>query len=59
MSKSNIRANNLVYTIKEGQTVRNIINGISCEIQQGILTAISGPSGSVKTTFMYALAGLI
>lgn len=59
MSKSNIRANNLVYTIKEGQTVRNILNGISCEIQQGILTAISGPSGSGKTTFMYALAGLI
>jgi putative ABC transport system ATP-binding protein len=59
MSKSNIRANNLVYTIKEGQTVRNILNGITCEIQQGILTAISGPSGSGKTTFMYALAGLI
>lgn len=59
MSKSNIRANNLVYTIKEGQSARNILNGISCEIQHGILTTISGPSGSGKTTFMYALAGLI
>lgn len=59
MSKSNIRANNLVYMIKEGQTVRNILNGISCDIRHGILTTISGPSGSGKTTLMYALAGLI
>ena len=54
----NIVTTNLTYTVSEGGSQRNILNGIDCSIPKGKLTTISGPSGSGKTTFMYALSGL-
>ena len=34
------------------------VNGVSCEFQQGRVYAVTGVSGSGKTTFLSLLAGL-
>jgi putative ABC transport system ATP-binding protein len=49
----------LVYTVTEGSTTRNILDGISCEVPAGQLVVVTGPSGSGKTTLLYALTGII
>ena len=54
-----LSAENLVYTVKEGEKNRNILDGLSCSIPQGVLTTITGSSGSGKTTLLYALSGIL
>ena len=54
-----IIVNDLVYTVNEGTTTRNILDGISCELPAARLVVVTGPSGSGKTTFLYALTGII
>ncbi len=36
-----------------------MLSGVSGEIKAGRMTAIMGPSGAGKTTFMYALMGKV
>ncbi len=59
MNNNSIKISDLHYKVKEGESYREILNGITCDIPEGVLTTISGPSGSGKTTFLYAMAGLI
>jgi putative ABC transport system ATP-binding protein len=42
----------------EGETAVDALCGISLEVERGKLTAVMGPSGSVKSTLMHILAGL-
>lgn len=41
----------------KAQTIK-AVNGVSCRFQQGRVYAITGASGSEKTTFLSLLAGL-
>ena len=54
-----IKVSNLTFTIKEGDSNRNILDNISHEFDEAKFTTISGPSGSGKTTFLYSLAGIL
>lgn len=49
-----LNVQNAVLTING----RNILNGLSHRFTSGTLTAITGPSGTGKTTLLHALAGL-
>jgi iron complex transport system ATP-binding protein len=44
-------------TVRRGATVA--LDGISCRIPEGRLTAIIGPNGAGKSTLLHAMAGLI
>ena len=54
-----INVSNLIFTVKEGEEKRNILDGITYQFLDNKLTTISGPSGSGKTTFLYSLAGIL
>ena len=50
-----LRAENLVK--KYG--ARNVVNGVSFEVQQGEIVGLLGPNGAGKTTSFYMIVGLI
>ena len=54
-----ICVSNLCYKVKDKSGERNILNYINYEFDYGKITTISGSSGSGKTTFLYALAGIL
>lgn len=47
----------LVKTFGEGDEKRNVLDGVSVEINEGEFVAVMGPSGSGKSTLMFALSG--
>ncbi|RHW32393.1 ABC transporter ATP-binding protein [Lysinibacillus yapensis] len=48
----------IVKTFGEGDEQRNVLNGVSVEINEGEFVSVMGPSGSGKSTLMYALSGI-
>lgn len=54
-----IRAVNLCKTFHFNGQSKNVLNGISLDVNQGDFILITGPSGSGKTTFLMTLGGLI
>ena len=50
-----LRAENLVKTYKG----RNVVKGISVEVNQGEIVGLLGPNGAGKTTSFYMIVGLI
>ncbi|MBD2868951.1 ABC transporter ATP-binding protein [Paenibacillus arenilitoris] len=47
----------IVKSFGEGDEKRNVLDGVSVEINEGEFVAVMGPSGSGKSTLMYALSG--
>ncbi|MWV47104.1 ATP-binding cassette domain-containing protein [Paenibacillus sp. HJL G12] len=47
----------IVKSFGEGHERRNVLDGVSMEINEGEFVAVMGPSGSGKSTLMFALSG--
>ena len=53
---SRLTVENINYRYKNGD--RDVLKDVSCEFEEGKLTAIIGPSGSGKSTLLSIIAGL-
>ena len=53
-----IRGENITKSFGLGAEKRNVLDGVSVDIQQGEFVAVMGPSGSGKSTLLYALSGM-
>lgn len=47
----------IVKAFGEGDEQRNVLDGVSVEINEGEFVSVMGPSGSGKSTLMFALSG--
>jgi putative ABC transport system ATP-binding protein len=56
--KKIIVSENIVKSFGQGYEKRNVLDGVSVEINQGEFVAIMGPSGSGKSTLLFALSGM-
>ncbi|MEK3750974.1 ABC transporter ATP-binding protein [Paenibacillus sp. FSL E2-8871] len=56
--KKIIIGENIVKSFGEGDEKRNVLDGVSVEINEGEFVAVMGPSGSGKSTLMFALSGM-
>ena len=56
--KKMIVGENIVKSFGEGDDKRNVLDGVSVEINQGEFVSVMGPSGSGKSTLMFALSGM-
>lgn len=56
--KKSIIGENIVKSFGEGDEKRNVLDGVSVEINEGEFASVMGPSGSGKTTLMFALSGM-
>lgn len=48
----------VVKSFGKGDEKRNVLDGVSVEINEGEFVAVMGPSGSGKSTLMFALSGM-
>lgn len=55
--KKIIIGENIVKSFGEGDEKRNVLDGVSVEINEGEFVSVMGPSGSGKSTLMFALSG--
>ncbi|WII37852.1 ABC transporter ATP-binding protein [Paenibacillus thiaminolyticus] len=55
--KRMIIGDRIVKSFGEGDEKRNVLDGVSVEINEGEFVAVMGPSGSGKSTLMFALSG--
>ena len=49
---------NIFKSFGEGTEERNVLDGVSVEVNQGEFVSVMGPSGSGKSTLIYALSGM-
>ncbi|TCZ75477.1 ABC transporter ATP-binding protein [Paenibacillus albiflavus] len=52
-----IIGDHIVKSFGEGDEKRNVLDGVTVEINEGEFVAVMGPSGSGKSTLMFALSG--
>lgn len=55
--KRMIIGDRIVKSFGEGDEKRNVLDGVSVEINEGEFVTVMGPSGSGKSTLMFALSG--
>lgn len=48
----------IIKAFGAGDEKRNVLNGVSVEMQYGEFVSVMGPSGSGKSTLLYALSGM-
>lgn len=48
----------IVKSFGEGDERRNVLDGVTVEINEGEFVSVMGPSGSGKSTLMFALSGI-
>ncbi|MBN1835991.1 MAG: ABC transporter ATP-binding protein [Spirochaetales bacterium] len=53
-----IASEEIVKSFGVGDEERNVLDGVSVDIQLGEFVAVMGPSGSGKSTLLYALSGM-
>lgn len=53
-----VMGENIVKSFGEGDERRNVLDGVSVEINEGEFVSVMGPSGSGKSTLMFALSGM-
>ena len=56
--KEIIICENIVKSFGKGDEKRNVLDGVSIEINEGEFVSVMGPSGSGKSTLMFALSGM-
>jgi len=56
--KKIIIAENIIKSFGVGSEKRNVLDGVSVEVNEGEFVAVMGPSGSGKTTLIFALSGM-
>jgi putative ABC transport system ATP-binding protein len=56
--KKIIIGESIVKAFGEGDERRNVLDGVSVEINESEFVAVMGPSGSGKSTLMFALSGM-
>lgn len=56
--KKMVVGKNIVKSFGEGDEKRNVLDGVSVEINEGEFVSVMGPSGSGKSTLMFALSGM-
>jgi len=56
--KKIIIGENIVKSFGEGDEKRNVLDGVSVELNQGEFVSVMGPSGSGKSTLMFSLSGM-
>lgn len=56
--KKIIIGENIVKSFGNGDEQRNVLAGVSAEINEGEFVSVMGPSGSGKSTLMYSLSGM-
>lgn len=56
--KKIVNGENIVKSYGEGSEKRNVLDGVSVQINEGAFVSIMGPSGSGKSTLLFALSGM-
>lgn len=56
--KKIIVGEDVVKSFGKGDEKRNVLDGVSIEINEGEFVSVMGPSGSGKSTLMFALSGM-
>ena len=56
--KKIIVGEDVVKSFGKGDEKRNVLDGVSVEINEGEFVSVMGPSGSGKSTLMFALSGM-
>lgn len=56
--KKIIYGENIVKAFGQGDEKRNVLDGVSIEINEGEFISVMGPSGSGKSTLLFALSGM-
>ena len=57
-NKSFLKVDSIVKTYGDNDNFNRVIDGISFELEKGVLCALLGPSGSGKSTLLNAIGGL-
>ncbi len=53
-----VMAKDIVKSFGKGDEKRNVLEGVSVEINEGEFVSVMGPSGSGKSTLMFVLSGM-